>query len=273
MPNLYGATPASDRADFARFFDDPAIRPDELKIYPCSLIGGTELYDRWQAGDYTPYTLDELVELLVDVKPTIPPYTRINRLFRDIPAHHIEAGVKVSNLRQVVQDELARRGLRCGCIRCREVKRRRVSEEEVELCVHSYDTDLTREHFLHFVTTDAHPEPGLIGQAGPEAIAGFLRLSLPRVSGAGSRAFLDEIADAALIREVHVYGPALGIGAGRDDGQAQHAGLGTQLLDAARRISREAGFRRISVIAATGTRGYYAARGFTQGDLYMSGDL
>ncbi len=53
MPNLYGATPAKDRVDFARFFDDPAIRPDEMKIYPCSLIAGTELYDRWLAGSTT----------------------------------------------------------------------------------------------------------------------------------------------------------------------------------------------------------------------------
>lgn len=264
MPNLYGATPAKDRADFARFFDDPAIRPDEMKIYPCSLIAGTPLYDRWQAGEYTPYTLEELVDLLVAVKPTIPPYTRINRLFRDIPAHHIQAGVKVSNLREVVHAELARRGLRCGCIRCREVKRRRVNADAVELRVHSYTTDLTQEHFLHFVTTDAHEEPGLI--------AGFLRLSWPLAPGVGSRAFLDEIAASALIREVHVYGQALGIGA-ESDSQPQHRGLGTQLIDAAKALSREAGFQQISVIAATGTRAYYAARGFTQGELYMTGEL
>ena len=264
MPNLYGATPAKDRADFARFFSDPAIRPDEMKIYPCSLIAETELYDRWLAGDYQPYSLDELVDLLADVKPTIPPYTRINRLFRDIPAHHIQAGVKVSNLREVVQEELARRGQRCGCIRCREVKRRRVNASEVELRLHSYTTDLTQEHFLHFVTTDLHEEPGLI--------AGFLRLSWPLHKDAGSRAFLDEIAESALIREVHVYGPALGIGA-ESDAHAQHSGLGTQLIDAAKRMSREAGFDQISVIAATGTRAYYAARGFEQGELYMNGAL
>jgi elongator complex protein 3 len=122
MPNLYGATPDKDREDFARFFADPAIRPDELKIYPCSLIAGTELYDRYLAGDYQPYSEAELVALLADVKPTIPPYTRVNRLFRDIPAHHIQAGVKLSNLRQIVHDELARRGQRCGCIRCREIR-------------------------------------------------------------------------------------------------------------------------------------------------------
>ncbi len=70
-------------------------------------------------------------------------------------------------------------------------------------------------------------------------IAGFLRLSLPKFSGAGSRAFLDEIRDSAMIREVHVYGPALTIGQGKD-GAPQHVGLGTRLLDEATRISRAA---------------------------------
>ena len=264
MPNLFGATPEKDRADFARFFDDPAIRPDEFKIYPCSLIADTELYDRWLAGAYHPYTQEELVALLADVKPTIPPYTRVNRLFRDIPAHHIQAGVTMSNLREVVHEELRRRGTRCGCIRCREIKRRQVSPDELVLSVYSYDTDLTQEHFLEFRTGPQSQEPGLI--------AGFLRLSLPLQPRVGSRAFLDEIADSAMIREVHVYGPALAIGRAGVDA-AQHVGLGTRLLAEARRISREAGFRRISVIAATGTQGYYGARGFERGELYMHARL
>ena len=264
MPNLYGATPAGDRADFARFFDDPAIRPDELKIYPCSLIAGTELYDRYLDGDYAPYSEADLVDLLADVKPTIPPYTRVNRLFRDIPAHHIQAGVKLSNLRQVVHDELERRGQRCGCIRCHEIRRRAVSLEQLDLRVYSYATDLTQEHFLHFVTNDRYAEPGLI--------AGFLRLSLPATAQSGSRAFLPEIAGNAMIREVHVYGPALGIGA-ESSGQPQHAGLGTRLLDAARQISRAAGHTHIRVIAATGTQAYYAARGLARGELDMTAPL
>lgn len=264
MPNLFGATPASDRQDFARFFHDPAIRPDELKIYPCSLIAGTELYELYQAGHYRPYEEHELVDLLADLKPTIPPYTRVNRLFRDIPAHHIQAGVTLSNLRQVVHQELARRGQRCGCIRCNEIKRRTVTAEQLELRDYTYDTDLTREHFLYFVTNNRHAEPGLI--------AGFLRLSLPVTPDAGSRAFLPEIAGCAMIREVHVYGPALSIGS-ESDGQPQHAGLGTRLIEAAKQIGRDAGFGRISVIAATGTQAYYAARGFEPGDLYMTGTL
>ena len=95
-----------------------------------------------------------MVALLADIKPTVPPYTRINRLFRDIPAHHIEAGVKTSNLREVVQKELTRRGERCGCIRCREVRRQQVSEEALRLTVSTYTTDLTVEHFLQFVVVE-----------------------------------------------------------------------------------------------------------------------
>ena len=270
MPNLYGATLDSDRVSFRSFFDDPAIRPDELKIYPCSLIAGTELYQRWLAGDYSPYSEQELVALLADIKPSVPPYTRINRLFRDIPAHHIEAGVKTSNLREVVQRELARRGERCGCIRCREVRRQQVREEALRLQVSTYTTDLTDEYFLQFVVAED-------GETGPEVvnlerapIAGFLRLSLPKTPLAGSRAFLDEIQGNALIREVHVYGPALAIG-NAEEGAAQHVGIGTRLLAEARRISRKAGFNRISVIAATGTQAYYAARGFEAGELFMTG--
>ncbi len=272
MPNLYGATLDADRASFNRFFDDPAIRPDELKIYPCSLIAGTELYQKWLAGDYSPYSEQELVALLADIKPSVPPYTRINRLFRDIPAHHIEAGVKTSNLREVVHKELARRGQRCGCIRCREVRRQQVREDALRLKVSTYSTDLTDEYFLQFVVAEDE-------ENGPDAaslerapLAGFLRLSLPKSPLAGSRAFLDEIQGNALIREVHVYGPALAIG-NAEDGAAQHVGIGTRLLDEARRISRQAGFHRISVIAATGTQAYYASRGFESGQLYMTGPV
>ena len=272
MPNLYGSTLDADRVSFNRFFDDPAIRPDELKIYPCSLIAGTELYQRWLAGDYYPYSEEELVALLADIKPSVPPYTRINRLFRDIPAHHIEAGVKTSNLREVVHKELARRGERCGCIRCREVRRQQVREDALRLKVSTYSTDLTDEYFLQFVVAEEE-------ENGPDAanlerapLAGFLRLSLPKSPLAGSRAFLDEIQGNALIREVHVYGPALAIG-NAEDGAAQHVGIGTRLLDEARRISRQAGFNRISVIAATGTQAYHASRGFESGELYMTGPV
>ncbi len=260
MPNLLGATPQSDLEDFSRLWDDPALRPDELKIYPCSLIADTELYRRWERGEYRPYTDDELVDLVSECKTRVPPYCRINRVMRDIPAEHVAVGSTLSNLRQVVHRAMKARGQVCQCIRCREVRGEKVDAEALVLQDLAYDTDTTRERFLSFVTPDVGR-----GQTSP-LLAGFLRLSLPTVPP--QPGFLDEIAGAAMLREVHVYGPALEIGE-EGEGKAQHAGLGTRLIERAAEIAREAGFSRLAVIAATGTREYYRARGFELGELYM----
>ena len=264
MPNLYGATPESDRADFARLWSDPALRPDELKIYPCSIIAGTELHRLWQAGAYRPYTDAELIDLVADCKATIPPYCRVNRVFRDIPADDIVAGVKSSNLRQLVHRRMAERGQVCRCIRCREVRAAMIGEVGLRLVVHSYETVGSQEHFLSYETAEGR-------------LAGFLRLSLPararRLGGAWHVAevwdAIPEIADAALIREVHVYGPALEIGAD-SAGEAQHLGLGRRLIEEAKARAAAAGFDRLAVISAIGTRRYYEGLGFERGELYMT---
>ncbi len=265
MPNLLGATPESDRVDFARLWADPALRPDELKIYPCSIIEGTELYGRWLAGEYHPYTDDELIALVADCKTTIPAYCRVNRVFRDIPADDIVAGSKRSNLRQLVHQHLAATGRRCRCIRCREVRGAPVAEAALRAVMHTYDTDTTREQFLSYETGEGH-------------LAGFLRLSLP-LSPDGPAPetgeiwrVLPELAGAALIREVHVYGPALGIGS-ESTGEAQHLGLGRRLIAEARAQARAAGFARLAVISAIGTRRYYEALGFSRGQDYMIATL
>ncbi len=265
MPNLFGATPDSDRADFARLWDDPALRPDELKIYPCSIIAGTELYRLWQEGRYRPYTDEELIALVADCKATIPPYCRVNRVFRDIPADDIVAGSKRSNLRQLAQEHLAATGRRCGCIRCREVRGAAVNESGLHPVRHVYSTDTTEERFLSFETDTGR-------------LAGFLRLSLPRnvrapaAETAAVWAALPEIAGAAMIREVHVYGPALGIGT-ESAGEAQHLGLGRRLIAQARTEAREAGFDRLAVISAVGTRRYYEGLGFQRNRRYMIAEL
>ncbi len=254
MPNLLGATPESDLEDFGRLWDDPAMRPDELKIYPTALLLDTELYDLWQEGAYQPYDEKTLVELLVRCKTLIPPYCRVNRLMRDIPAPNIVAGVKKSNLRQIVQRQMAQQGLACRCIRCREVRGRAVDADALKLERLDYETGVTHECFLSYVTPEGH-------------LAGFLRLSLPQAEPT-----IAELTGCAVVRELHVYGPALELGA-RREGTAQHAGLGTRLLDEARRIARQEGFARLAVIAAVGTRSYYRERGFEQGELYVVGEV
>ncbi len=250
MPNLLGATPESDRADFRRLWDDPALRPDELKIYPTALLAETGLYQAWERGEYRPYDEQELVQLLADCKTFIPPYCRVNRLMRDIDSSRIVAGVRMPNLRQVVQRHMAREGQRCHCIRCREVQGQEVDEGALWLERVEYETGATRELFLQGVTPQGR-------------LAGFLRLSLPQVEPP-----LEELHGCALVRELHVYGPALDLDS-NCPGAAQHAGLGTRLLEEAARLAGEAGYGRLAVIAAIGTRMYYRERGFGVGELYM----
>jgi elongator complex protein 3 len=253
MPNLLGATPDSDRADFARLWADPGLRPDELKIYPCSLVREAELVEWWERGEYTPYTDETLIALLADCKAATPPYVRLNRIIRDIPAGHVVAGSTASNLREVAQRRLAEEGRACGCIRCREVRRERVTGP-LALNTLAYAAEGGEERFLSLDT-----------EAG--RLAGFLRLSLP---GPGEAAFigLDELAGAAVVREVHVYGPVVRLGEAAA-GEAQHLGLGRRLLAEAERQAQAAGFARLAVIAALGTREYYRKQGFELGELYM----
>jgi elongator complex protein 3 len=266
MPNLLGASPESDLRDFDRLWNDPALRPDELKIYPCALLADTALHDQWRRGEYRPYDEESLVELVANSKTRIPAYCRVNRIARDIPATHIVAGSKRANLRQLARERLAARNEQCRCIRCREVRFSPVDTDRVFWSTLVYPTDLTVEFLVGAVTPN-------------DKLAGFLRLSLPKRSsrsqlkcGYGGKSVFDEIENYAMIRQIHVYGPALEVGSD-SNGEAQHSGIGQSLLDRARAIARSEGFQRISVIAAVGTRDYYRQNGFELGELYMSADL
>lgn len=255
MPNLHGATPESDRVDFSRLWQ--GYCPDEIKIYPNQLLANAELYEVWQRGEYRPYTTQELIDLIADIKPTVPRYCRINRVIRDIPSTNVVEGNKRTSLRQDVHEEMKRRGTKCDCIRCREVRGTQVAVSALRLDDLTYTAAYTEEHFLSYVTPD-------------DRIAGFLRLALPTKESPSTG--LSDLDGAALIREVHVYGQSLPVGA-EGNGAAQHVGLGTRLLQEAENIARERGFRRMAVIAAVGTRKYYLERGFERGELYLVKNL
>lgn len=263
MPNLLGATPESDREDYLKLWNDVALRPDELKIYPCSLLANAELYEYWQRGEYHPYSDEELIDLIAASMAWTPRYCRINRVIRDIPAPNIVAGSKRSNMRQDADREMHKRGLKCECLRCREVRGSNVNVNHLRLEVMKYETRVGMENFISFVTRD-------------DKVAGFLRLSLPSPSGRGvggeGGLQLPEIADAAMIREVHVYGPSLGLG-DESEGEAQHVGVGLNLINAAQELAASAGFKKIAVISAIGTRPYYRKRGFEIEGLYMTKSL
>jgi len=255
MPNLLGATPESDRQDFARLWDD--LCPDEIKIYPNQLLANAELYEYWQRGEFHPYTTEQLIDLIADVKPSIPRYCRVNRVIRDIPSTNVVEGNRRTSLRQDIHDEMKRRGTVCQCVRCREVRGKQIQLDAIRLDDMLYQAGAAEEHFISYVTPD-------------DGLAGFVRLSLP---GSNSpQTGLADLDGAALIREVHVYGQSLPVGAEKK-GAAQHAGLGTRLLEQAESIAHAKGFQRMAVISAVGTREYYLERGFERGDLYLVKNL
>jgi len=255
MPNLLGATPESDREDFARLWND--FCPDEIKIYPNQLLANAELYEYWQRGEFKPYTTQELIDLIADIKPTIPRYCRVNRVIRDIPSTNVVEGNRRTSLRQDIHDEMKRRGTHCECVRCREVRGKSVSAELLKLDDMAYRIGTAEEHFISYLTPD-------------DQLAGFVRLSLPEKDS--PQTGLSDLDGAALIREVHVYGQSLPVGAEKE-GAAQHAGLGTHLLEEAESIAKANGFDRMAVISAVGTRGYYLERGFERGELYLTKNL
>jgi len=255
MPNLLGATLESDRVDFDHMWN--GFCPDEIKIYPNQLLKNTELFNTWKRGEYQPYSTDQLIELIADVKETIPRYCRVNRIVRDIPSTYVVAGNKRSSLRQDVQRRLSQRGLKCECVRCREVRGWTVDLNKLKLDDLIYSTRGSEEHFLSFTTTQ-------------DRLAGLLRLSLPNESAPNTG--LSDLENAAIIREVHVYGQSLPVGS-EENGAAQHIGLGARLIQEAEEIARRHRFKRLAVISAVGTRQYYSRRGFSRGEFYMLKEL
>ena len=256
MPNLLGATPESDIADYDSLWHDPAVRPDELKIYPCMLVENAELYEYWQRGEYKPYSEEEVVDILVHCITNTPSYARLTRVIRDIPTNNVVEGFTKANLRQLAEQKAKQLGLAPTDIRGREIRREAVELDDLELLKESYKTIGTVEHFLSFETRDSKKRK----------IAGFLRLSFPNKE---QISHIAELNDCAIIREVHIYGPALSFGED-GEGEAQHIGLGSTLINEAVNLSAEANYSKIAVISAVGTRKYYEKHNFVNTGLYMT---
>ena len=266
MVNLLGATPEADKQDFKTFVTDPGFLPDEIKLYPCALVSGTQLVQKYREGAWQPYAKDELVDVLVQDVLATPPYVRISRMIRDISATDILAGNKHTNLRQMVEQELAAKDVasRVQEIRFREINQQQVRAAELTLQDFVYTTAVSDEHFLQWVTAD-------------NKIAGFCRLSLPhwdKLTAGACDVIANELLvqpGQAMIRELHVYGQALSLGS--EGMSAQHQGLGQKLLAKASFIAAEAGYTSLNVISSIGTRAYYRAQGFSDAGLYQQKTL
>ena len=269
MANLYGSSVEADKKDYAQLFSDPDFHPDELKIYPCSLIGSAELMQYYKAGKWHPYTQTELADVLSDVFRVTPEYARLTRVIRDIPSTDIVEGNKLTNFREIVEQSLESQNIVPKDIRSREIKNGVFDPKDMKKSVVSYTTSTCTEYFIQYVVPAekvTYPK-NTKNMPGTEKILGFLRLSVPL-----SDSFIPELSSAAIIREVHVYGTVVAVGS-ESSSKPQHLGIGKKLLAAAEIIATDAGSTKFSVISGIGTRQYYRDRGFIDGDLYQHKEL
>jgi elongator complex protein 3 len=262
MPNLPGSTPERDISMFGELFSGEDFQPDMLKIYPCMVLEHSELYDTWNAGGFKTYSDEQLIEVMREEKKQVPPYVRILRVYRDIPASYIKAGSTVSNLRQVMDVDMEKNGWQCRCIRCREIREGEVNPEEFVLSNLTYRTRTGTEHFLSF---ESPPKLSRLSLDKKGRLASFTRLRLP--DNGGADAILPVLKGAALIRELHTYGRHMKVGG--DGSQSQHMGFGRRLLAEAERIAREAGYKKMAVISGIGVREYYRRLGYSLEGTYM----
>lgn len=258
MPGLPGSTPDRDLEGFQTIFTDLRFMPDMIKIYPTLVIRGTKLYDWWMRGRYRPLSTEAAVELVARVKETVPPWVRVMRVQRDIPSPLIEAGVDRSNLRQLVWERLRERGGRCRCIRCREVGHRaregvEPDPDRLEVVRRVYEASRGVENFLSVEDREA------------DVLVGFLRLRIP-----SEDVHRPEIeAGSALVRELHVYGRMVPVGA-RFSEAWQHRGWGEVLMSEAERIASEYAAGKVVVMSALGAKRYYERLGYVRDGVYMS---
>jgi elongator complex protein 3 len=249
MPQLPGSTPAKDAKMLTEIFDNPAYRPDMIKIYPCTVVKHSALYKWVKTGKYKPYSDKKLLEVLINFKTIVPRYVRISRLIRDIPGHHIVAGNTMTNLRQVIQSEMAKRGLQCNCLRCREVGHANIKLSSPKLFIDKYEASGGTEYFLSYE------------DAKRRVVYAFCRLRINKDS-----------VYPAFIRELHTYGQMLKIGA-KNATASQHKGMGVKLIKEAEKLAAKFNANTIAVISGAGVRDYYRKLGYRLDKSYMIKNL
>ena len=258
MPGLPTLTPDEDINDFKKLFNDSALKPDMLKIYPSLVLENTPLYNDYLDKKYKPYSDEEMIHVLTEAKKMVPKWVRIMRVQREITPNEIHAGPKMGNLRQIVHKRLKDQGFSCKCIRCREagLTRKYMPSELLKLNREEYDSSGGRETFISFDDKD-------------ETIYGFLRLRKP-----SELPHRNEITqNSCIVRELHVFGKSIKIGEHEENG-IQHSGLGKKLMNEAEKISSEEfDAKKLLVISAIGTREYYKKLGYSLDGPYMSKQL
>jgi elongator complex protein 3 len=263
MPGLVGSDVDTDIESFKTIFEDERFKPDMLKIYPTLTIENTKLFDMWKNKKYTPLSTKDATVLISKIKSFIPEWIRVQRIQRDVPAQFINAGVKKSNLRQLVQGYMKEHSLECRCIRCREIGHKylknefKIDNDDIFFDTNFYKASGGEEVFITLVSKKH------------DALLGYLRLRDIKNS---HRIELNK-KPSMIIRELKVLGRELSIGKKTKDA-IQHRGFGKELINEAERICMEDFDKsNLFVLSGIGVKEYYRKNGFKDDGLYLSKKL
>lgn len=255
MPGMYGSTPQQDKDSFDRMITCEAFKPDMLKIYPTLVVKGTSLYKLWKQGKYEPMDTGDAVDVIAYFMSKLPPWIRVQRMQRDIPVQFIEAGVKRSDIRNLVDTRLQEMGLDSNEIRQREVASLKGDTDKLDLHRIRYNASKGKELFISYETEE-------------NRLAGFVRLRDP-----SAEAKRPEVSDSCIVRELKVFGQAVPIH-GTDSSAWQHRGLGKKLMQEAEKETKQTfGKDRILVTSGIGVREYFERMGYHKLGPYMAKDL
>ena len=248
-----------DKKMLKKFLTNPEYEVDQLKIYPTSVTSFTVISDWYHDGYYVPYAEIDggriLREVIIGAKLMIKPWIRINRVIRDFSVEDIEGGVSCPDMRDQIEIEMKQKGIRCKCIRCRELKLQKINYDDVKLFIRKYEGSDGDEYFISYETND---ELTLIG---------FIRLRLNR----SNTMTMPELHNTAFIRELHVLGNHTEL---KSDGtSAQHRGYGRKLIEKAEEIAQQNKFNKIAIISGVGVRDYYRKFGYKLESTYMMKSL
>ncbi len=247
MPGLPGSNPKKDIKLFKKLFSDKRFKPDQLKLYPCQVMPGSQLEKMYWDKEYTTYSKKQIEDVLVQMLKQVPRYCRVMRVMREIPPEFIVSGTKNIDLRKDIEEKLRKKNSKLKEIRYREIgfalRDKREVNLDLNLKVTKYRSSKGDEYFLEIVNKD-------------DILFGLLRL---RVMG-----------KYAVVRELHVYGKALKIGEKMKEGfGAQHQGLGKWLMQEAENISKKKDCRKLLVISGVGVRNYYKKLSYKLERTYM----
>lgn len=274
MPDLPFSSPKKDIKMFKTIFENSDYRPDQIKIYPCVVTKQAKiLYKMFKNREYIPYTKNELLDLLINVKSKlIPYYVRINRLIRDIPKESIVGGNDITNLRQNIEHEMKSMHLKCKCIRCREIKDKEIKLKDVKLFIEKYSASQGTEFFISYENYGRSKLYGFLRLRfnNPASLASLkLWRSGPKATPRQENNIFPELKNCSIIREIHVYGKLIPHNTKAKSNSAQHIGFGKKLMAEAEKISRDNKYKKIAVISGIGVREYYRKLGYKLEGEYM----